>query len=82
MKLGFAPCHAETLKVIFLMTRCSLSYCDVHGKPAKTQDLLDVKQTALKKSISEGKDYDDLKPIAQKIHVAARNALKPSKNGK
>ena len=55
--------------------------CEVHGKPAKIQDLLDAKQTAIQKSISKGKDHDDLKPTAQGIHVAAKNALKPSKMG-
>ena len=55
--------------------------CNREGKPDKTQDLLDAKQAALQKSIAEGKDHDDLKPTAQGIHVAAKNALKPSKMG-
>ena len=55
--------------------------CNREGKPDKIQDLLDAKQTALQRSIAEGKDHDDLKPTAQGIHVAAQNALKPSKMG-
>ena len=55
--------------------------CKDHGKPDKIQDFLDAKQAALKKSIAEGGHPENLKPIAQKIHHAARNALKPSQMG-
>ena len=55
--------------------------CNREGKSDKIQNLLDAKQAALQKSIKEGKDHDDLKPTAQGIHVAAKNALKPSKMG-
>ena len=58
-----------------------IELCNREGKPDKIQDLLDAKQAALQKSIAEGKDHDDLKPTAQGIHVAAKNALKPSKMG-
>ena len=49
-----------------------------YDKPDETQNLLTAKNEALKKQTSEGKSKspDDLKPIAQDIHVAAQNALK------
>ena len=52
--------------------------CEYYDKPDETQNLLTAKNEALKKRMSEGKSksYDDLKPIAQDIHVAAQNALK------
>ena len=55
--------------------------CEDHGKLDKIQDLLEAKQAALKDSIAEGKSPDDLKPTAQRIHVTAKNALRPSKMG-
>ena len=55
--------------------------CEAHGKFDKIQDLLNAKQAALQKSIAEGKPPDDLKPTAQRIHVTAKNALRPSKMG-
>ena len=55
--------------------------CEDHGKFDKMQDLLNAKQAALQKSIAEGKPPDDLKPTAQRIHVTAKNALRPSKMG-
>ena len=55
--------------------------CKKHKKPDKIQDLLDAKQEALTKSIAEGKPDDDLKDTAQKIHVTARNALRPARMG-
>ena len=55
-----------------------MKLCEHHDKPDKTQNLLTVKNEALKKRMREGKSKspDDLKPIAQDIHVAAQNALK------
>ena len=43
----------------------------------KLQDLLDVRQAALNDSIAKSKPDDDLKPTAQKVHMAARKALRP-----
>ena len=59
-----------------------IKLCKDHGKPDKIQDLLNAKQAALKKSVAEGKSPDDLKPTAQRIHTAARNALRPSRMGR
>ena len=56
--------------------------CNCEGKPGKVQDLLDAKRTALQKSVKEGKDPDDLKHAAQRIHVAAKKAFKTIQNGK
>ena len=52
--------------------------CKHSDKPDEAQNLLTVKNESLKKRTSEGKSKspDDLKPIAQDIHVAAQNALK------
>lgn len=52
--------------------------CEHYDKFDETQNLLIAKGEILKKRISEGKSKssDDLKPIAQDIHVAAQNALK------
>lgn len=52
--------------------------CEHSDKPDEVQNLLTIKNEALKKRTSEGKSKspDDLKPIAQDIHVAAQNALK------
>lgn len=52
-------------------------FCEKHNIPDKTQDLLDAKQIALIDSIAQGKPDDDLKPTAQKVHVTARNVLRP-----
>ena len=59
-----------------------IKLCKDHGKPDKIQDLLNAKQAALKQSVAEGKSPDDLKPTAQRIHTAARNALRPSRMGR
>lgn len=52
--------------------------CEHYDNPNEVQNLLTIKNEALKKRTSEGKSKspDDLKPIAQDIHVAAQNALK------
>ena len=52
--------------------------CEHYDNPDETQNLLTAKNEILKKRTSEGKlkSSDDLKTIAQDIHVAAQNALK------
>ena len=52
--------------------------CEHYDNPDETQNLLTAKNEILKKRTSEGKSKssDDLKTIAQDIHVAAQNALK------
>ena len=56
-------------------------FCEDHKIPNKIQDLLDARQVALQDSIAEGKPDNDLKPTAQKVHAAARKALRPSPIG-
>ena len=51
--------------------------CEKHGKQDKIQDLLTAKTDALNNRTSGGKSKspDDLKPIAQDIHVAAQGII-------
>ena len=56
-------------------------FCEDHNIPHKHQDLINARQAALKDSIARGKPSDDLKPTAQRIHGAAKNALQSRKIG-
>ncbi|RKU21108.1 hypothetical protein C6503_05210 [Candidatus Poribacteria bacterium] len=80
-EIGIRTLSRRNIEGYLLDDEVLTKLCEAHGKSAKIQDLLDAKQTALKKSISEGKNHDDLKPIAQSIHTTAKTALRPSKMG-
>ena len=80
-KKGIRTLSRRNIEGYLLDDEVLTELCNREGKPDKIQDLLKAKQDALQKSIAESKDHDDLKPTAQGIHVAAKNALKPSKMG-
>ena len=80
-KKGIRTLSRRNIEGYLLDDEVLTELCNRKGKPEKAQDLRDAKHAALQKSVKEGKHPDDLKPTAQHIHVAARNALKPSKMG-
>ena len=78
----------ETAKGIRTLSRKSIeSYllddevltklCEEHGKQDKIQDLLTAKTEALNKRtiVAKSKTHDDLKPIAQDMHNAAKGII-------
>ena len=80
-KKGIRTLSRRNIEGYLLDDEVLTELCNREGKPDKIQDLRDAKHAALQKSVNEGKHPDDLKPIAQGIHVAAKNALKPYKMG-
>ena len=75
---GIRTLSRKSIESYLLDDEVLTKMCKNYGNPDETQNLLTAKNEILKKRINEGKSKspDDLKPIAQDIHVAAQNALK------
>ena len=80
-KEGIRTLSQRNIESYLLDDEVLTKFCENHSIPDKIQDLLDAKQSALARSIMNGKAPDDLKDTAQGIHIAARNALQPRKIG-
>ena len=80
-KKGIRTLSHRNIESYLLDDEVITKFCIDHGIPDKVQELLDAKQVALTKSIADGKSHDDMKPTAQGIHIAARNALPQRKIG-
>ena len=77
-KKGIRTLSRKTIESYLIDDEVLTKLCEDHGAFDKVADLLNAKRTILNKRMTEGKSKspDDLKPIAQDIHVAAQNALK------
>ena len=82
-KKGIRTLSRKTIESYLLDDEVLRKLCEDHDEPDKVEDLLNTKRTILNKCIAEGKSKssDDLKPIAQDIHVAAQKALKSANLG-
>ena len=80
---GIRTLSRKTIESYLLDDEVLRKLCEDHDEPDKVEDLLNTKRTILNKRIAEGKSKssDDLKPIAQDIHVAAQNTLKSANLG-
>ena len=75
---GILTLSRKTIESYLLDDEVLTKLCGDYGASDKVADLLNAKCTILNKRMAEGKSKspDDLKPIAQDIHVAAQKALK------
>ena len=80
-KEGIRTLSRRNIEGYLLDDEVLTKFCEDHSISDKIEDLLDVKQSALKRSIAKGKAPDDLKDTAQDIHVFIRNAMRPRKIG-
>ena len=74
---GIRTLSLKTIESYLLDDEVLTKLCEKHGKQNKIQDLLTAKTDALNNRTSGGKSKspDDLKPIAQDIHVAAQGII-------
>ena len=77
-KKGICTLPKKSIESYLLDDEVLTKLCEHYNNPDETQNLLTEKSKFLKKRTSEDKlkSPDDLKPIAQDIHVAAQNILK------
>ncbi len=75
---GIRTLSRKSIESYLLDDEVLTKMCKNYGNPDETQNLLTVKNEILKKRINEdkSKSSDDLKPIAQDIHVRSQNVLK------
>ena len=74
---GIRTLSLKSIESYLLDDEVLTKLCEKHGKQNKIQDLLTAKTDALNNRTSGGKSKspDDLKPIAQDIHVAAQGII-------
>lgn len=74
---GIRTLSRKSIESYFLDDEVLTKLCEENGKQDKIQDLLTAKTDILNKRMAEGKSKspDDLKPIAQDIHVAAQGII-------
>ena len=82
-KKGILTLSRKSIESYLLDDEVLTKLCDDFGASDKVEELLNTKHTILRKSMAEGKSKscDDLKPIAQNIHVAAQKILESVKLG-
>jgi len=83
IKKGICTLSKKSIESYLLDDEVLTKLCEHYNNPGETQNLLTEKSEILKKRTNEGKlkSPDDLKPIAQDIHVAAQNILKSDNLG-
>ena len=74
---GIRTLSRKSIESYLLDDEVLTKLCEKHGKHNKIKDLITAKTEVLNKRTTEGKSksIDDLKPIAQDIHNAAKNIL-------
>ena len=82
-KKGILTLSRKSIESYLLDDEVLTKLCKDFGASDKVEGLLNTKHTILRKSMAEGKSKscDDLKPIAQDIHVAAQKTLESVKLG-
>ena len=74
---GIRTLSRKSIESYLLDDEVLTKLCEKHGKQDRIQELLTAKTNSLNKRMAEGKSKspDDLKPIAQDIHVAAQGIV-------